>query len=144
MSCICEIPSICQMRMHYCPGQKKKKRKTPRYKLQLLSHRCSCQPTLTHSTTHHLKSPCRATRWLVSSVSPVSDSEQMFGSLCVSGRSQEAQREGQQQVRLGVTHCGHMIHLDQVFGTPWATPGWIWVQSTNLQGWVWGQLLCGI
>lgn len=142
---ICEIPSICQMRMHLLLFSGQGKTIPGITVIHFSVYWCSCQTTLTHSTTHDLKGPCQATRWLVSSLSLVSDWEQMFGSLCESGESQEARCEGQKQVRLGVAHCGHMIQADQVFRTStWATPGSIWEQSTNLGGLGWGHLLYGI
>lgn len=90
-------------------------------------HRCSCQSTLTHSAAHHLERECvcEATRCLLSCMSLVTDREQMFGSLCVSGQSQETQCEGQTQVGLRVKNRGHMIHPDQVFRTLWATCGYL-------------------
>ena len=102
---------------------------------QSSSQQGSCQPTFAHSATHHFgETLCEATRCLLSCMSLRSDREQMFGSLCVSGQSQETQCEGQTQVRLGVKNCGHMIHPDQVFRTSWATSGYLWEQGTDLQG----------
>lgn len=77
---------------------------------------------------------CTATQCLLSCMSLVSDREQMFGSLCVSGQSEETQCEGQTQVRLGVKNCSHMMHPDQVFRTLWATSGYLRQQGTDLQG----------
>lgn len=77
---------------------------------------------------------CTATQCLLSCMSLVSDREQMFGSLCVSGQSEETECEGQTQVRPGVKNCSHMMHPDQVFRTLWATSGYLRQQGTDLQG----------